>query len=245
MRAPEPSGAPGGGGASRDLEPAWIEPITGIRFLWVPGGSFMMGATQDDPEARENEKPARLVTLDGFWLAETPVTNAQYGEYMRSTEVDTDPRYWRHRRFSGKDQPVVGIGWHEAMIFCAWLGNASGRITDLPSEAQWEYAARGTDGRRYPWGDEGPDPTRACFGHIFGQPTPVGQSPRGKGPFEHLDLAGNVWEWCQDASHDRARASCRGGGWASRAQFLRSTFRKVAPARDGANTLGFRVCCTR
>lgn len=241
---PQPSEAGAGAGAEAG-EPPWIEPITGLRFLWVPGGSFLMGAPADDPEARDDEKPPRLVTLAGFWLAETAVTNAQYGEYLRSTDLDTDPRYWRHRRFSGKDQPVVGVGWHEAMAFCEWLHHASGRSTTLPSQAQWERAARGTDGRRYPWGDEAPDPTRACFGRIFGQPAPVGQHPRGRGPFAHLDLAGNVWEWCQDVLDTPGRRSCRGGGWASRAQFLRSTFRKTAAARDGANTLGFRVCCTR
>ncbi len=241
-----------------------IEPITKIRFLWVSGGHFMMGSDEDDPESREDERPRHPVQLRGFWLAETPVTNAQYAEYTKAVRTAGEPLYWRDRELSGRDQPVVGVGRHEAQAFCTWLGRASGWSIALPSEAQWEYAARGTEGRRYPWGNDPVDETRACFGlsSRTKRTAPVGQYPRGRGPFGHLDLAGNVWEWCRDVGHPRAYALadvwsqvdpviedvfanqyvCRGGAWNDAASALRSTRRSLRWNADVSAAQGFRVC---
>lgn len=92
---------------------------------------------------------------------------------------------------------MVGVRWDDAMAFCAWLSDATGLRVDLPSEAQWEFAARGPDNLRYPWGNKpAPDATRACFAQT--KPAPVGRFPAGRGPFGTLDQAGNVWEWCKD-----------------------------------------------
>ncbi|MCA8972983.1 MAG: SUMF1/EgtB/PvdO family nonheme iron enzyme, partial [Planctomycetes bacterium] len=167
---------------------------TGIRFLYVPGGAFEMG----DPELSW-ASPVHRVRLSPFWLAETTVTNAQYGVFLEESGYEAPP-LWRDRRFNAPEQPVVTVSWHDATAFCAWLGEICGHPVRLPSEAQWEYAARGTDGWRYPWGDDAPDPTRAVFGWDLekDKPTPVGSVPAGRGPFGHLDLAGNVWEWCAD-----------------------------------------------
>ncbi|WAS96395.1 SUMF1/EgtB/PvdO family nonheme iron enzyme [Nannocystis punicea] len=171
----------------------FVEETTGIRFLWVPGGRFEMGM-----EGVRIAEPVYRVRLSPYWLAETPVTNAQYAKFLAARR--REPTYWRDRQFSHEEQPVVGVSWDDAMQFCAWLSKvlvSSGVKVTLPSEAQWEFAARGTDSRRYPWGNEEPDATRAVFGREDGT-AKVGSCPAGRGPFGHLDLAGNVWQWCRD-----------------------------------------------
>jgi formylglycine-generating enzyme required for sulfatase activity len=236
-----------------------IEIVTGIRFVWIPGGWFEMGGAFQD-----EAKPVHLVRVSPFWLGEAPVTNAQYAKFMAATGSQ-EPRYWRDRRFSLPDQPVVGVSWDDAQAFCRWLETAWGRRVLLPTEAQWEFAARGTDGRAYPWGNEQPDATRACFGLDWqkGQPAPAGSYPAGRGPFGTLDQAGNSWDWCRDAWDERAYEKrvaqggesldpvveggaeservVRGGGWAFPAGDLRSATRNKLPARFRLGNIGFRV----
>lgn len=179
----------------------FTEDRTEIRFLWVPGGIFEMGM-------KGVAEPVHRVRLSPYWLAQTPVTNAQYSLFLAETPGWKEPMYWRDRRFSGETHPVVGVSWNDATAFCAWLSSqpefvAAGITARLPSEAQWEFAARGMDGRSFPWGDEPPDPTRAVFGRKEGT-SRVGSCPAGQGPFGHLDLAGNVWEWCLDGWDEKA-----------------------------------------
>lgn len=249
-----------------DVGDVCIEPITKIRFLLLESGSFMMGSDEDEPDSFDDERPRHLTKLNAFWLAETPVTNAQYAEYVKADGAAREPRYWRDRGLSGRDQPVVAVSWYEARAFCEWLSRASGWIITLPSEAQWEYAARGrsVEGRRYPWGNEPPDETRACFGlsTSTGRTAPVGQYPLGRGPFGHLDLVGNVWEWCRDTGDPTAYARadlwsrhdpvvddpgaelrvCRGGGWYDPASALRAARRTLCPGVGSSGAQGFRVC---
>ena len=213
----------------------WVEPTTGMRFLAVPGGRFVMGADN----LGDASQPPHPVRVSPFWLAETPVTNQQYRDFLEATQ-HPEPVLWRDRRFSAAEQPVVGVSWDDAVAFCAWLSKRCGRALALPSEAQWEFAARGLDGRPYPWGPEPPDASRAVYGLDWqhGQPAAVGSVPGGRGPFGHLDLAGNVWEWCADvwdpeayrrrakqrgepidpivSSGDTSYRSLRGGGWVQR-----------------------------
>jgi len=237
-----------------------VEPLTRIRFLWIPGGQFQMGSKR-----ALNAEPVHPVRITPFWLGETPVTNAQYAVYLEKTTRATEPEYWRDRRFSAPDQPVVGVSWEDAQVFCSWLGKTWGQQVLLPSEAQWEFAACGTDGREYPWGNEEPDATRACFGLDWekDQPAPVGSYPAGRGPFGTFDQAGNVWEWCRDAWDEEAYAkraasveesldpfvegdkdsirSLRGGGWDYPEQDLRAAFRFRLPAGSRVGFIGFRV----
>ncbi len=169
---------------SRDF----TEPHTGARMLWVPGGPFVMG-----PEGQ-----TKRVAVTPCWLGETPVTNKQYAVFLGDTGHDEPPR-WRESKFANSEQPVVMVSWDDAMAFCAWLNKYSPaelRYT-LPNVAQWDFAARGPRGLRYPWGDEEPDETRAWFGGKDA-PAPVGTHTAGRGPFGHHDLIGNVWEWCLD-----------------------------------------------
>jgi formylglycine-generating enzyme required for sulfatase activity len=241
---------------------AFTESSTGIRFLWVPGGTFLMGA--DD--LSERERPRHRVQISPFWLAETPVTNRQYEKFLAQQREIGEPRFWRDRRFNQPGQPVVGVSWMEAREYCRWLSKVSGQRIELPTEAQWELAARGEEGRKYPWGEEEPDDKRAYFGKSWERdaPRPVGNLPAGQGPYGHQDLAGGVWEWCLDAwdarSYEKRGAltidppqpadvdadpavgrACRGGAFGSVRRHLRSACRGWSHAVGGARRLGFRV----
>ncbi|HBL27442.1 MAG TPA: hypothetical protein DD490_11460 [Acidobacteria bacterium] len=246
---------------TRAAPEVFTEPLTGIRFLRVPGGRFQMGGS-----VSAAERPVHKVQISPFWFGETPVTNRQYAVFLGKTG-SPEPRYWRDPRFSSPDQPVVGVSWKDAVVFCRWLTEASGRQVMLPSEAQWEFAARGADGREYPWGNERPDATRACFGLDIekGQPAAVGSFPAGRGPFGTLDQAGNVWEWCRDAyeaayakraekgggsgdpieGEELAREGVprvlRGGGWFDSAECLRAACRNWDPAWYRFLDFGFRI----
>ena len=166
-------------------------PPEGMSF--VPGGTFWMGA---DTGGEEDEHPRHQVTVASFWLDRTEVTNAAYAvcrEAGRCRPRDTTNAArngFEDRRFLGPKQPITGISWDDAVAYCAFVERR------LPTEAEWERAARGDGERLYPWGDEPPDATRAICGTDV--TADVGSLPAGAGPFGHLDLAGNVWEWTAD-----------------------------------------------
>jgi serine/threonine-protein kinase len=160
----------------------------GSEMVLVPAGSFAMG-----PDRRE-------VRLDGFYVDRTPVTNLQFWTFVSVTGYqpeDRDAARFLHH-LHGKvppaleQHPVSYVSWEDARAYAAWAGKR------LPSEAEWEKAARGTDGRKYPWGRAEPGPKRANYGKSRGGTTPVGAFPEGASPYGVLDLAGNVWEWCED-----------------------------------------------
>lgn len=178
-----------------------VEPVLGCRFLWVPGGTFEMGA-------EDVSEPVHRVSVGPFWLAEVPLTNTQYEKYLQASRHE-EPMAWRDERFKGADKPVVSLTWHDARRLCEWLSRQEeirsvGVEIRLPTEAQWEFAARGEDGRTFPWGDAPPDGGRAVYGQPMRSTAPVGSCLAGRGPFGHLDLIGNVWEWCLDGWDERA-----------------------------------------
>ncbi len=163
-------------------------------MLFVPSGPFTMGA---DAGGQEDEHPAHVVTLAGYWLDRTEVTNRAYGQCVAAGVCRAhDPasatlnRLGGDAPFRGPEQPVSSISWDDAKTYCEHLGER------LPTEAEWEKAARGTDARRYPWGDTLATHEMAVF--EAGRTADVGTHPEGAGPFGHLDLAGNVWEWVAD-----------------------------------------------
>ncbi|MFN3077904.1 MAG: formylglycine-generating enzyme family protein [Alphaproteobacteria bacterium] len=232
-----------------------LEPLPGLRLLPIPAGKFMMGSE----EGRENEKPVHSVRVSAFLLAETPVTNGQYGMFLKETKREKRTR-WHVQKSSDSDQPVVEVDWYDAVAFCKWLSKTSGLSCRLPSEAEWEYAARGTDGRRYPWGNGEPTENHACYGlkASEGKPAKVGSFPAGRGPFGTLDQAGLVWEWCADFWHDNYEGApsdnrvwiaegvlgdrvVRGGDWCTAPTFLRATHRVRLTDISRGRDFGFRV----
>ena len=181
-----------------------------------------------------------------------------YGWQRRLESRWTEPSYWHDPAFNAPNQPVVGVSWYEAIAYCSWISAQLGYAVRLPYELEWEKAARGTDGRTFPWGK--------CWSKIyanthnlqFGQPAPVGLFPQGRSPFGLDDMAGNVWEWTQTLfinNHlvpqqnpaDRARidtgswASIRGGSWFYDFLFTRTFFREGTLPGCRDNDYGFRV----
>jgi formylglycine-generating enzyme required for sulfatase activity len=189
-------------------------------MIYVPPGPFIMGG--------EGGLPLQIARLEeSFFIGRYPVTNAQYRHFVEAggyekreywsdegwqykrKEEWTAPRFWNDPEWNQPDQPVVGVSWYEAEAYARWAGMR------LPTEMEWEKAARGIDGREYPWGD-GFDPDRCNTDESgIGKTTPVGKySPNGDSPYGLADMAGNVWEWCADwYDKDKDTKVLRGGSW--------------------------------
>ena len=158
---------------------------TGVELVYVPGGTFMMGSEEGEPD----ESPVHEVELGALWIGRTEVTAAQWRKVMG--KVDFEPP-----NDQGETHPIVAVAWDRCQEFCGKLG------LRLPTEAEWEYAAAGPEGRTYPWGDDW-DPSRLQWAknkHPLGgdRTAPVGTFPQGASWCGALDMAGNVWEWCAD-----------------------------------------------
>lgn len=177
----------------------WVSPVDGSVLVCVPAGEFWMGAQEKDLEAKPYEKPAHRVMLDAFWLDQTEVTNRQYAECVAAGGCDLLPETRSNTRqfYYGsalyQEHPAIYIGWEQAQQYCTWAGRR------LPTEAEWEKAARGTDGRVYPWGNYA-NGSYANYGYTDGggDTLRVGSYPKGASPYGALDMAGNVWEWTAD-----------------------------------------------
>ncbi|MCB9761632.1 MAG: SUMF1/EgtB/PvdO family nonheme iron enzyme [Alphaproteobacteria bacterium] len=248
----------------------WRASGLGIEFVWVPPGRFLMGATTQegaegyDPGAYSYEEPPHRVRITkGFWLGRFPVTVAQYRAFVAASDDVEEPPSFRDSDFNQDEQPVTWMSWHDARRFCAWLGDQLQAEVELPTEAEWEWAARGKDGRRYPWGNADPDPQRANFTLSFGSARlePVGGRPLGRGPFNAEEQAGGVWEWCRDVyvkyptdgaeivdicrHNDASEAPrvLRGGSWAySNPGILRCANRDWGEPEVRRRLFGFRLC---
>ena len=181
-------------------------------MVLVPAGPFIMGSPENDLLALDHEKPLRRVVLPDYWIDVYPVTNAKYalfvadGGYQRREYWHQEGWKWLQRTggmvgspaqymqagWDGADQPVAGVSWYEADAYARWAGRR------LPTDAEWEKAARGDDGRRYPWGDDWPGADYANFDQIVGRTTPVGLFPLGVSAHGCHDMAGNVNNWVSD-----------------------------------------------
>jgi len=172
-------------------------PIDGMPQVFVPAGTVRMGGLDVHADDRD-ELPAHTVSLDAFWIDQLEVTNAMYMLCVQAGAC-TPPGDWASDRRSSyfnneefKDYPVVHVTWEQANTYCAWAERS------LPTEAEWERAARGDDFRNYPWGDEPPSELYANFNRLVGDTSRVGSDAAGASPFGALDMAGNVWEWVAD-----------------------------------------------
>lgn len=223
----------------------------------IPAGPFWMG--RDGTEALEDERPRHLVTLDAYWMDEHEVTTAQYATFLAVTNR-VAPWQWelvdlaRHA-----DRPVIGVDWFDAAAYCEWAGKR------LPTEAEWEKAARGTDERLYPWGNGTPTPKLANFalGARFSYDQvlmPVGTYNQAASPYGLTEMAGNVWEWVQDwyagNYYEGAPAQnpkgpeqgqfkvLRGGSWSDLPKYLLTYGRFKLPPSTRNSYTGFR-CAKR
>ena len=217
----------------------------------IPAGAFLMGSDH----GMDNEKPVHRVYVDAFRLGKFPVTSREYKIFVDAGGAP--PPFWTDEMFAGPDKPVVGVSWHAAAAYCEWLTRASGLRFRLPSEAEWERAARGgADGQRYPWGDALPD-AGDCPGidSLHGGPPRVGLCP--PNGFGLYDMCASVHEWCSDfyaadyyrsspgrnppGASSGARKSSRGGSWRHHVKFSRCAARSsLNPAFQYAD-YGFRV----
>lgn len=167
-------------------------------LILIPAGEFLMGSDpQKDKLAKKDEQPQHTLYLPDYYIAKTPVTNAQYATFVQVTGHEP-PGHWKNGQPQAgeQDHPVVKISWHDAVAYCNWLSEVTSKLYRLPTEAEWEKAARGPDGRIYPWGNRWE--ARRCNTREGGpgKTTPVGAYLEGASPYGLLDMAGNVWEWC-------------------------------------------------
>jgi formylglycine-generating enzyme required for sulfatase activity len=234
----------------------------GLDMLFVPSATIMMGSAADG--AAPNEQPITKTHVPCFYISRFPITNAEFEMF--------DPTHCAKRpSWANGKHPVVYVSSIDAIKFCEWLSRRDGKKYRLPSEAEWEYAARGTDGRSYPWGEKLNRGDLANFADSntnfpwrdteindgFAETAPVGTYPRGASPFGAEDMAGNVWEWCLDfyepykgkeRTNSRSNLSVgrriyRGGSWKSKASSLRTTTRNFNLPEYSANDVGFRIIC--
>lgn len=211
-----------------------------MEMVYVPAGVFSMGSDN----GKDNEKPVHTVHLDAYWIDKYEVTNAQYAQCVEAKYCDKPKasdsvsrigpnEYYGSSNY--KNYPVIFVNWIQAKTYCEWAGG------QLPTEAQWEKAARGPDERIYTWGDDILSPQLANYGRNVGDTTAVGSYPDGASPYGALDMAGNVWEWVADwfngsyyiNSPDRNPTGpttgnffvLRGGSWLEDDEYIRSSFR--------------------
>jgi sulfatase modifying factor 1 len=219
----------------------------------IPEGWFWMGSES----GQDNERPVHRVWLDGFLLAARQVRNSDYSQFLIATSV-MHPPFWQDQNFNHPEQPVVGISWDEAGRYCAWLNEISGRRFRLPTEAEWERAARGgMENNLYPWGDAGPLSLPDYERRWKTGPERVAQYV--PNPFGLYDMCENVHEWCSDwfqadyyaLSPERnprgpeqgTRRASRGGSWRHHVKVSRCAARSSIPPEFHYADYGFRVAC--
>jgi formylglycine-generating enzyme required for sulfatase activity len=251
-------------GARREAVPAraGAQIFGGISFVPVPKGKFLMGSRDDNKFAYEDEKPQHTVEIPrDYWIGQFPVTNEQYDLFVQARNGRHPVDDWKKK----KDHPVVNVSWEDAQAYCKWLNETHGAelpkgyIFRLPTEAEWEKAARGEFGFEWPWGNEfDKNKCNSAEGGKKGT-TPVGAySPAGDSPYGAADMVGNVWEWTQSLfkgypyqagdGHENLKASgrrvLRGGSFINGQGYARCAYRYNYDPDDRFEYFGFRVCAS-
>lgn len=245
-------------------------------MVYIPESDFIMGSNDGD----KDEKPRHKKHLNGYWMGKTEITNAQYVKFLNESGIDhkngcdgkkcietneeshqashIKGSYGNYRVEPGyENYPVVEVSWYGAVRYCKWLSQETGQKFKLPTEAQWEKAARGTDRRTYPWGNVPPNKDLANFGGHLGETSPVVSYPQGASFYGLLNMAGNVREWCNDLySSDYSKKTMsinqnglnnsdrviRGGSWNNNAANIRCSRRSHYIPSICDYDVGFRLC---
>jgi formylglycine-generating enzyme required for sulfatase activity len=233
-----------------DKPNSFIEPV----MVQIAGGWFMMGCET----GRDDEKPAHRVWVDAFEIAAHQLTNSEYAPFLSGTKRP-EPEHWNDAEFGHPRQPVVGVSWYDANTYRAWLSLLTGHHYRLPTEAEWEFAARGgIEGALYPWGDAPPDQVPNYSSRWKNAPEEVGlYAPN---PFGIYNLSANVHEWCADwydadyyaCSPERnpqgpptgVRKASRGGSWRHHIKVTRTAARSSIPPEFKYADYGFRLART-
>ncbi len=222
------------------------------RQMPIPGGSFMAGALAADKRATRKEA-TRSATVKPFSMDIYPVSNRLYAIFLEDSRATVFPEYWENPEFNQADQPVVGISWADANAFAAWLSGRLGQLWRLPSEDEWERAARGGKDLIYPWGNEAPsDGRRANYqgNGDFTRPSAVGSFESGKNAYGLYDMAGNVWQWTSTPSGSvtpgadagtESTMTVKGGSWMDGPAELRVSNRRGLDPALGYFDVGFRL----
>ncbi len=224
----------------------------GYELVRIPGGVFLMGSPADEEGRWSDEGPVHKVRIPDFYIGRYPVTNEQYGLFLKEGPQVSEPRYWGDRKLNQPQQPVVGVSWKDAQRYAEWAE------LRFPSEAEWEYACRAGTKSHYYSGDREEDLVRVGWygGNSGGKLHPVGEKE--PSAFGLYDTHGNVWEWVEDYWHrsyegapvdgrpwvEKPQGSfrvIRGGGWRSGARDCRSAFRDRIPPFNRDGRLGFRL----
>jgi len=223
-----------------------------IEWVQVPAGSFEMGDNFNEGDS--DELPVHTVYLDTYYISKYEVTFEQYDAFCDATgRAKPGDSGWGRG-----DRPVINVNYADVTEFCSWMSAETGETIYLPTEAQWEKAARGTDQRRYPWGDSSPDSSLANYNNNEWKTMPVGSYPSGVSPYGIHDMAGNVWEWCSDwydanyyssspTNNPQGPSSgsyrvIRGGSWYFSASGIHSAFRGSGAPSTTSYGRGFRLC---
>jgi formylglycine-generating enzyme len=223
------------------------------KLVLIPAGWFLMGSET----GQDNERPVHRVWVDVFYLAECQVTNREYAHFLQTTGVRRPP-LWDDPNFSDPSQPVAAVSWFEAVQYCDWLSRITGERYRLPSEAEWERAARGGgEGKSFPWGDDPPQSLPNYHERWTSGPERVAQYP--PNAFGIFDICENVHEWCNDwyqadyyaVSPERnppgppagERRASRGGSWRHHVKVARCAARSSLPPQFQYADYGFRVAC--
>ena len=219
----------------------------------IPEGWFRMGSEA----GQDNERPVHRVWMDAFQLAACQVTNREYARFLYATG-EPPPPLWTHPNFNHPQQPVVAISWFDAVKYCEWLRNQTGRPHRLPSEAEWERAARGgVEGALFPWGNAPPQSLPDYAKRWKNGPEPVGRFAANA--FGLHDICDNVHEWCSDWYHpdyyrispernpqgpeSGQRRASRGGSWRHHIKACRCAARSSIPPEFKYADYGFRLAC--
>jgi formylglycine-generating enzyme len=236
----------------------------GLSFRLIPGGIYLIGSPPEEAGRYWHEGPQHKVKLSPFYISDKEITNAQYGQFLAATGYPA-PLYWLDKNLNAPQQPVVGVTWHDAVTFANWLSAVTGDKYRLPSEAEWEVAARaGLTGQPFPWGAKLPEQGRRFLANYNPNPydkdgflfsAPVGSFPPNS--YGLFDMAGNVAEWCGDW-YDPNYYACsqpenpvgppsgtyrviRGGSWYARARELRCAARQFFRPSLADGFIGFRL----